>query len=257
MYDFLHKALADKTEGVDFKCFDLTHCLFIAFFVSAAVLLCLYLKNKSEEQRQKAANIVVSIAFFSYVAELFLMPFAYEQINIDKLPFHICTAMCVMCFCSRYNRFLSKFRLQFAMLGFLSNLTYLIYPAGMMWLNIHPMSYRVVQTLIFHGVMMMYGLLVLVYESEDFAWSRIYKDLIVIVSMTLWARFGNLLYNHGEQFYNWFFVVEDPFGAFPKEQAPYIMPFLNPAIFFAVELIVYWIIAKVFAARKCKQPVNV
>ena len=252
MYDFLHNLLSDKTGGVVFRCFDITHCCFIAFFLTAAVLLCLYLRNKSPEQRKRTAETVIGIAFFSYVAELFLMPLAYEQINIDKLPFHVCTTMSVMCFCSRYNKFLGRFRLQFAMLGFLSNLTYLFYPAGMMWLNIHPASYRVVQTLIFHGVMMMYGLLVLVYESEGFAWKRIYKDLIVIVSMTLWARFGNAIYNHGEEFYNWFFVVEDPFGAFPKDKSPYIMPFLNPAVFFAAELLVYFIIAKV---QKKKMPV--
>jgi len=244
MYEFLHQLLADKTEGADFKCFDLWHICFILFFVALAVFLCLYLKDKTEEQRRKAADIAVGTAFWLYVAELFLMPFAYGVINIEKLPFHVCTTMCVMCFWSRRNAFLGKFRLQFAMLGFLSNLTYLIYPAGMMWLNIHPMSYRVVQTLIFHGVMMVYGLLVLVYESQEFTWKKIYKDLGVIACMTAWARLGNALYNHGENFYNWFFVVQDPFNAFPGSIAPYIMPFLNTGVFFAVALVVYLILSK-------------
>lgn len=245
MYNILQKLLADKTDGVAFKCFDLWHICFIVFFVAAAVFLSLYLKNKSDEQRRKTANITVGIAFGLYVAELFLMPFAYGVIHIDKLPFHVCTTMCVMCFWSRHNAFLSKFRLQFAMLGFLSNLVYLFYPAGMMWLNIHPMSYRVVQTLIFHGVMMIYGLLVLVYESQEFTWKKIYKDFGVVVAMTGWARLGNALYNNSEITYNWFFVIQDPFNAFPATIAPYIMPFLNIAIFFAVELVVYLIFSKV------------
>ena len=244
MYDTLHGILEDKTDGVTFQCFDFTHICFIVFFVAAAVLLCLYLKDKSMKIRKRVINTTVGIAFGLYVAELFLMPFAYGQINIDKLPFHVCTTMCVMCFCSRYSRLLGRLRLQFAMLGFLSNLTYLIYPAGMMWLNIHPLSYRVVQTLIFHGIMMVYGLLVLVYESQKFSWKKIYKDFGVIVAMTAWARLGNALYNDSEHMYNWFFVVEDPFGAFPKEQSPYIMPFLNIAIFFMVELLVYFILSK-------------
>lgn len=244
MYEILHNLLKDKTGGAVFKCFDITHFCFIIFFVTTAVLICLYLKNKSAKLRKRVTNTLIGLAFGLYVAELFLMPFAYEQINIDKLPFHVCTTMCVMCFCSRYSTFLGKFRLQFAMLGFLSNLTYLIYPAGMMWLNIHPMSYRVVQTLIFHGIMMNYGLTVLVYESQKFSWNKIYKDVGVVAAMTAWAWLGNALYNHSDTMYNWFFVVEDPFGAFPKEISPYIMPFLNFAIFFGVEVLVYWILAK-------------
>ena len=255
MFGILQKLLADRTDGVPFRCFDFSHICFIVFFVAAGVLLCLHLRNKSVRLRKKVTNTVISIAFGLYVAELFLMPFAYGVINIDKLPFHVCTAMCVMCFWSRHNVHLRKFRLQFAMLGFLSNLTYLVYPAGMMWLNIHPMSYRVVQTLIFHGVMMVYGLLVLVYESKEFAWKRIYKDLIVVVSMTAWARLGNALYNSGEKLYNWFFVVQDPFGLFPENIAPYIMPFLNILLFFGVELAVYGIISK--ALQRRSQPATV
>lgn len=257
MFDILRKLLADQTGGVAFKCFDLWHCCFIVFFVAAAVLLCLHLRKKNKEQQMKTINCVIGIALGLYIADFFLMPFAYNAISIDKLPFHVCTTMCVMCFLSRHSAFFGKFRLQFAMLGFLSNLTYLIYPAGMMWLNIHPMSYRVVQTLIFHGVMMVYGLLVLVYESQEFTWKRIYKDFVVVVCMAAWARLGNWLYSSSQKMYNWFFVEQDPFGAFPEKISPYIMPFLNVAVFFAVELIVYWIVSKAFVLQKRKQAIRV
>lgn len=257
MYNILQKLLADQTGGVTFRCFDLWHCCFIIFFVTLAVLLCLYMKKKSSEKQKRIIDSVIGIALGLYIADFFLMPFAYHAISIDKLPFHVCTMMCVMCFWSRHNAFLGKFRLQFAMLGFLSNLTYLVYPAGMMWLNIHPMSYRVVQTLVFHGVMMVYGLLVLVYESQEFAWKRIYKDFGVVAFMAAWARLGNSLYNSSEKIYNWFFVIQDPFGLFPENTAPYIMPFFNIAIFFAVEVVVYLIVSKVFALWRRNQPISV
>lgn len=249
MYRVLQKLLADRTGGTIFNCFDIWHLCFIAFFVISAVLLCLHLKEKSEQQRRKTIDLVIAVAFGVYMADFFLMPFAYGVINIDKLPFHICTTMCVMCFFSRHNAFLSRFRLQFAMLGFLSNLTYLIYPAGMMWLKIHPLSYRVVQTLIFHGVMMNYGLLVLVYERQEFSWKKIYKDFGVATAMTTWAWLGNTLYDNSEKAYNWFFVSQDPFNAFPAKAAPYIMPFLNTALFFSVGLVVYWVISKIAKSK--------
>lgn len=250
MYDILSELLADKTGGVAFKCFGLYHICFMAVFVAIAVLLCLYLRNKTSEKRKKIADLVVGIAFGVYIADFFLMPFAYQSIQISKLPFHICTTMCVMCFWSRHSAFLGKFRLQLAMFGFLSNLTYLIYPAAMMWMKLHPLSYRVVQTLVFHGVMMVYGLLVLVYESQEFTWKKIYKDLGVIVCMTAWALLGNALYNNSEKEYNWFYVIQDPFGLFPREISVYIAPFMNIAIFFLAALVVYWILSKALAARK-------
>lgn len=250
MYNILRELLADKTGGIAFKCFGFFHICFIVVFLTIAVMLCLYLKNKSSEKQKKAADTVIGIALAVYIADFFLMPFAYQAINIDKLPFHVCTTMCVLCFWSRHSAFLGRFRLQFAMLGFLSNLTYLMYPAAMMWLKLHPLSYRVLQTLVFHGVMMIYGMIVLVFERQEFTWRNIYKDLGVIVGMAAWARLGNTLYNNSEKVYNWFYVIEDPFGLFPKDIAPYIAPFLNIAIFFSAALVVYWIFSKVFVKWK-------
>lgn len=243
MFTFLHEILSDKKDGLIFNCFDLYHIVFIVAFVALAIWACVYGKTKCKDKRS-FINAFINIAFGLYVLDFFLMPFAYEEIHIEKLPFHVCTTMCVACFLSRYNTFFAKFKLQFALLGFLSNLTYLIYPAGMMWHEIHPLSYRVVQTLLFHGTMMVYGALVLTCESNEFSWKKCYKDLIVLVSMTLWALLGNTLYNHETVFHNWFFVVRDPFNMFAESVSPYIMPFLNISIFFAAELIVYFILSR-------------
>ena len=257
MFEFLSELLSDKTGGIVFRCFDIWHICFIAIFITIAVLLCLHMKNKKRDQQRKVINAVITVALGLYALDFFLMPFAYGEINIEKLPFHVCTTMCVACFLSRHNAFFGRFRLQFAMLGFLSNTVYLFYPAGMMWLNIHPLSYRVVQTVAFHGMMMIYGLLVLIYERQEFKWKKIYKDFGVVVGMTAWALLGNTLYNNNAVTHNWFFVVQDPFNAFPETSAPYIMPFLNIAIFFAVEMVVYLILSKAFCGRKIDEAVTV
>ena len=198
------------------------------------------MKKQDAEERRKFSTYFINGAFGLYIADFFLMPFAYGEIDIEKLPFHACTAMCVMCFLSGHNDFLRKFRLQFAMLGFVSNLVYLIYPAGLMWYQVHPLSYRVIQTLLFHGLMTGYGMLVLLFEDSKREWK---KDLAVITAMTAWALLGNTLYN-GEAWgkthlFNWFFVVRDPFYILPEQNAPFIMPVLNIALFMTVETIVY------------------
>ena len=248
MYSLLNKLLSDKKGGIVFSCFGVWHWCYIILAVFVATAVFLYLKNKDEAARSRVSRAFINIAFGLYIFDFFLMPFAYGEVDIEKLPFHICTAMCVACFLSNHNSLFKKFRLQFALLGFISNLIYLIYPAGVMWHQVHPLSYRVVQTLIFHGIMTVYGLLVLAFESDKWEWKEWRRDLFVSVCMTLWAMLGNFLYNGeaGEysHFFNWFFVVRDPFYLFPEAISPYIMPILNISAFFAVDMLVRLITSK-------------
>ena len=242
MYSFLHKLLSDKKGREIFTLFGAWHFLYIGLtlFTVIAVLLCF--KNKNADLKQKATRIFINIGFGLYILDIFLMPLAYGEIDIEKLPFHACTAMCLMCFLSYHIRFLEKYRRSFVLLGFISNLVYLIYPAGVMWHAVHPLSYRVIQTLLFHSVMTIYGFLTLIFECEKINLRKWYRDLSVIVCMTLWAILGNYVYNgtsdRYSHFYNWFFVVRDPFYAIPESVSPFIMPFLNIALFFTAEIII-------------------
>ncbi|MBQ7045844.1 MAG: YwaF family protein [Clostridia bacterium] len=243
MFAFLSEVLSDKKGGIIFTCFSAFHIALIFAFVCLAVLACVYVIKKGNNKK-RVIDFFINLAFGLYILDFFLMPFAYGKIDVEKLPFHVCTAMCVTCFLSWYNSFFAKFKLQFAMLGFLSNLIYLIYPAGVMWHAVHPLSYRVIQTLVFHGVMVIYGALVLVCESKEFDFKKCYKDLAVIFLMTAWAWFGNTLYNNQSVTYNWFFVVRDPFNMLSAEVAPYVMPALNIVVFFLAELLIYFIFSK-------------
>ena len=187
MYNFLSNILSDKKGGDIFTLFSAWHFFYIALTVVAVAAVLLLLKGKNENAKKRTTKAFICVAFGLYLADIFLMPLAYGEIDIEKLPFHVCTAMCVLCFLSNYNRFLGKFRLSFVMLGVISNLAYLIYPAGVMWHAVHPLSYRVIQTLIFHSIMTAYGALTLIYEHDKFSLKRCCRDLSVVVLMTLWA----------------------------------------------------------------------
>ena len=243
MYAFFSELLSDKKGETLFACFGLWHFCYLFVAIVIAIATIYYLNKKEHDAKQKAISIFINCAFFVYIADFFLMPFAYGEIDVEKLPFHVCTAMCVMCFWSRHNTFLGRYRQQFALLGFISNLVYMIYPAGLMWYQVHPLSYRVIQTLLFHGLMTGYGLLVLLFDDVKIERKLICKDFVVIIFMTIWAIFGNVLYNgqawnHTNNF-NWFFVTQDPFYIIPENIASFIMPFINITVFFAVELMVY------------------
>ena len=250
MYTFLNNFLSDKKGGEIFTLFGAWHFFYIALTVVTAIILLFALRNKNKDTKIKTARLLSSLSFAFYIADLFLMPLAYGEIDIEKLPFHACTAMCVACFLSYRIGFLENHRTSFAMLGFISNLVYLISPAGVMWHAVHPLSYRVIQTLLFHSIMTLACFFALIYESERVDIKKCYRDLAVTIGMTSWACLGNLLYNNDQRFYNWFFVVRDPFYALPESIAPFIMPFLNIAIFFTVEILIHLILSIGKGAKK-------
>ena len=242
-YNYLNDLLSDKKGGVIFTCFSIWHFLYMLLIFGATILTIILLKNKSRDIKTKAVNISISIAFGLYMADFFLMPFAYGHIDVEKLPFHACTSMCILCFASRYSKFLSKYRLQFTLIGLISNIIYVIYPAGVMWYSIHPLSYRAVQTILFHGCMTAYGILTLALDDVKLEWKKCYRELVVLIILAVWAIVGNTLYtgNLGSYAYdfNWFFVKRDPFGMLDQSISQYLMPFVTAASFFAMDLIIY------------------
>ncbi len=258
MYPILHELLSDRKGGEVFRCFGLWHWCYILLAVGAVLIAALKMKKMGIQAREKALNRWIKLAFGLYIADFFLMPFAYEAIDMEKLPFHVCTAMCVACFLSRRWEPLKPWRGSLALLGFVSNLVYFFYPAGVMWHGVHPVSYRVVQTLTFHAVMAGYGFLTLCFGEQAISCKHWRKDLTVISAMTLWAVFGNTLYNGQagdyDHFFNWFFVVRDPFYILPQAIAPWVMPFVNIALFFTVEMLICAVIAK-YGSRP-KEEVN-
>lgn len=256
MYALLHELLSDRKGGVVFTCFGFWHWIYILLALCIAGLAFCRIRRLDAQVKERALNRWIGLAFGLYIADFFLMPFAYEVIDIEKLPFHVCTAMCVACFVSRHGKLLSPWRSSLALLGFLSNLVYLLYPAGVMWHQAHPLSYRVIQTLSFHGIMAVYGFLELCFGRQTPGIRFRRRDLTVITAMTAWAMLGNALYN-GEagdycHFFNWFFVVRDPFSVLPAHIAPWVMPFVNIGVFFAVEQVIREIAVILRKAEKKK-----
>ena len=249
MYPFLHELFSDRKGGVVFSCFSPWHWCLILLAAAAAAAAGFKMKRLDLQGRERLLDRWIGLAFGVYIADFFLMPFAYEAIDMEKLPFHVCTASCVACFLSRRWAPLKPWRVPLALLGFVSNLVYLIYPAGVMWHGVHPLSYRVIQTLTFHGIMAVYGLLALLHSAGDQPGRLWKKQLAVIIAQTGWAMLGNWLYNgkagNYDHFFNWFFVVRDPFYILPEVIAPWVMPFVNVAVFFTVEMLImaiFWII---------------
>ena len=240
MYDILKGILSDRREGELFTCFCSWHIILILLVVAAIAFLCYVMKNKGADFRKRVLDLTCGAAFGLYMLDFFLMPFAYGAIEIEKLPFHACTFTCLICFLSRHSEFFSQFRRPITVIGFILNLCYLVYPAGIMWSAVEPFTYRAIQTLGFHAIMVIYTFLAIVYdEGIKFEWKKIYEELIVLCFMAVWSLLGNHLYSGVYPTYtveyNWFFTRTDPFGILP----PSIAPFVTVGAFFAACAVIF------------------
>ena len=63
------------------------------------------------------------------------------------------------------------------------------------------------------------------------------------------AYLRHSFYSH---FFNWFFVVRDPFYAIPEAIAPFVMPFLNICVFLGVEIIIHIVILVIQRIKRSK-----
>lgn len=239
MHQILQDLLSDRKGGPIFACFGLYHLIYLALIFGVILAIIFLLKNRSAAAKHRAVTAALYTAAGLYAADFFLMPFAYGGIDVEKLPFHACTATCVLCVLARHNRFLGRFKDQFVLLGLLTNLIYVIYPAGVGWYLVHPLSYRVWQTLLYHGAMTAFGLFSLCFGEVKLEWRKCPRDLAFLCVMTVWALLGNTLYNGLDgRFFNWFFVVRDPFYILPEGIAPFVMPAVMVAVMFTGEVLI-------------------
>ncbi|MBR5124089.1 MAG: YwaF family protein [Clostridia bacterium] len=252
MYQTLQSLLADRQGGATFTCFGVWHLLYLAAIFGVILTVIFLLKNRSDEAKRRATSAALYTAFGLYVADVFLMPFAYGEFDVEKLPFHACTAMCLCCVLSRHNSVFARFKDQFVLLGLLSNLIYVIYPAGVGWYQIHPLCYRVWQTLLYHGAMTAFGLFALSFGEVTLTWRKLPRHATLLCAMTAWALLGNTLYNGlNGRFFNWFFVVRDPFHMLPENVAPFIMPLLMTAVMLFGETLIHLVY---FAIKGLNRP---
>lgn len=270
MYEFLRNLLSDKESGIlTFEAFSLCHILFLLIIIISIVIVLTLSKGKSKEIKSKIIDITAISALCLYIADFFLMPFSYGYIDIDKLPFHLCTSMGIMCVLARKTIFFARFKTSFTIMGLVGALMYLSYPAGVTAADGY--SYRILQTVAFHGLMIAHGVFAIAFNDIDLSWKNAKYDLISIVFLTVWAFLGNTFYsgvitepcecvegctnlittyNHD---FNWFFVKHDTLYIISDEIDVYFAPFLMVIIVFGMCALIRFISIKILEAYNKKR----
>lgn len=236
--------------GIKITAFSVPHFVYLALIFGGIAAGWLVLRRKSVATREKALRFLAYAVTLSYLSDFFVHEFVYGAMNMDKLPFHICTVLCPLMAIAQFNRKGEKILEPVAILASLAPLMYLCYPASIG--DGEPWCYQAVQTMFYHGTLLAWGVLTLAVGKVKPCIRNCWKCAALLVAITLWAKLGNVLLEH-----NWFFLNEDAFyiglvanGIIPK----WLLMILNPVVFFLAALAVYGIIALLRRSSK-KTPV--
>lgn len=241
MHNFLLWLLAKREGPCEIAFLSFFHILYLAIILSLTALLVVYLKKHPEKRNTALRHLSLTLIVL-YVSDFFLQPFVSSDftMNIDKLPFHICTLMCPVSAFAQFNPKFAKFKEPIALLAMAGSLMYLVYPGNAIG-EISPFCYKILQTFIYHGVLFAWG--VNTFLSEEFIPNirNCYKALIGICMIAVWATIGNLSYNTSylgnddSHHYDWFFLTSSSFPFVP----PYLMPLAVIAAVFGTVMCLY------------------
>ena len=221
--------------GIKITPFSVAHLVYMFLIFGGIALAWYLLRDKDDSKKEKALRFLSYALVISYLSDFFVHDFVYGGMNMDKLPFHICTALCPLTAIAQFNRKGHKILEPMAVLATLAPMMYVCYPASIG--DGEPWCYQAVQTMFFHGVLLAWGVLNLALGKVRLNWKNCWKCAVVLVGITLWAKLGNVLLEH-----NWFFLNEDALyiglvsgGVIPK----WSLMIINPIVFFLEVLLVY------------------
>ncbi len=217
--------------------FSVWHFLYIFLILGAIFLGAYLLKNKSKEIRRGVLSTISTLIVVTYLGDFFVHPFVYGEMNIDKLPFHICTVLCPIIAFTQFNKKFEKLKEPVTVLAIVAPLMYITYPGSALG-GVSPWDYVVVQTFLYHGLVLAWGVLRLTTQETEFAYKNVWQALIMICCIALWAGLGNVIYNNfTDHHFDWFFLTGSTFPFVPTP----LMPLAVIAAVFGMVNIIYGI----------------
>lgn len=249
MRNFMLLLFDNRSTPCEIALFNFWHILYFVLIVGGIITAGVFLKKATVETKNKVFSILSISLCALYIFDYFAIPlynthecadgYVMYMLDVDKLPFHICTVLCPVVAFVQFNKRFARFREPVAILAIVAPLMYLTYPGSAVG-DLSAFCYKVLQTFIFHGVLLAWGYLNLAVGFVKPAFKRCYKVLIGICLIATWAMIGNLTYgtcfdHDGSPHYDWFFLTGSTFPFVPKP----LMPFAVIAAVFCVALMVY------------------
>ncbi len=237
MREFFIRLLdSGEDHAIEITSFSVWHFAYLLVIFGCIIGASFILAKKSKKTKTKVLNAIAIVTLVIYILDFFFQPLytSNNQMDIDKLPFHICTLMGIVIVFAQFTKkhtWLKEVSVPLALAG---ALMYITYPNSALG-GITPWCYKVVQTFTFHGLLLAWGVLSLTTKSVQLHWKNIWRHFVAIIVIALWATVGNLLYTNPSHHYDWFFLTGSTFPFVPT----WLMPILVIIAIFTMVVIFY------------------
>ena len=224
MRKFFIDLFETREEPFDVTLYSVWHILYASMIFAAIIGMAAYLCRKDTSVKNRVLNLIAYSIAVVYIADFFIQPlFRNGAMNVDKLPFHICTLLCPVIAFTQFNKRFACIKEPVAFLSVISPLMYIVYPGSALGTE-SPFCYEIIQTFVYHGLLLAYGVLLITTRTVIPNIKNSYKSLIGIGITVIWAAFGNAVYSEagwGKGF-DWFFITGKTF--------PFIHPIWMPLV---------------------------
>lgn len=223
MKDFFAWLFSENNSTLKITLFDGWHFLYLSVTAFLAIFLSLFFRKRSEEAKDRVIRIFAYLVIGLYVADFFIMPLSdsYSGISTYKLPFNICTVMAVLVPFVQFNKRLDRIKGVVVVLSVTSSLMWMCYPGSALG-GQPPFSYIIFQTFMYHAFLFCWGVFNLSFGRVTLSFKKIWRELVAILMMLVWAAFGNTVYGGGM---NWFFIESSIFPFLPDKVMPPVVVF--------------------------------
>lgn len=130
MREFCKWLFATREEPFDISLFNIWHILYIVIIVGCTLALGYYVSRHGEQLRKRTLRALAYALVIIYLGDFFIQPLFSSDysMNVDKLPFHICTVLCPIVAFVQFNGKFERFREPVALLSIVAPLMYITYP---------------------------------------------------------------------------------------------------------------------------------
>lgn len=223
MKDFLAWLFSQNNSSLQISLFDGWHFLYLFITAFLAVFISLFFRRRTEQAKDRVIVIFAYLVIGFYVADFFIMPLSdtYDGISAYKLPFNICTIMAVLVPFVQFNKRLAPIKDVIVVLSITSSLMWMCYPGSALG-GQPPFSYVIFQTFMYHALLFCWGVYNLAFGRVTLRLKKIWRVLVAILIILVWADFGNAVYGRDM---NWFFIESSIFPFLPDEVMPPVVVF--------------------------------
>lgn len=243
-----------ENSSIQIDLFDVWHILYIVLIVGSILGGGIALiKSKSERAKDIVLTVLAYLVPAVYIADFLIMPLSRGSIDTDKLPYHICTLMGIFIPFAQFNKKFAPIKSTIACLSTVASLMYITYPGSALG-GLSPWCYKIIQTFLYHGLVMAWGVISIMTDRVELNFKNIWKEAVGIVLIIVWASFGNAVYSNAEHHYDWFFVTGSTFPFIPS----WLMPFVVLCAVFGMCAIIYSInlgVRKLIARHQSKKEI--